>query len=105
MMCTFPLCKSYYSNECFIDRASNYSNDLDTDDLTSLLTGWEDASSDPGLKTPVQPDPQEKLSSVPDAAVCGSTEERSEPSPPGSPSLDIEADITVGEEINVQSFL
>lgn len=73
--------------------------------MTSLLTGWEDASSDPGVKTPVQPDSHEKLTSVPDAAVCVSTEQRSEPPPPGPPSLDVEADITVGAEINVHSFL
>lgn len=73
--------------------------------MTSLLTGWEDGSSDPGLKSPVQPDSHEKLKSVPDTTVSVSTERRSEPPPPGRPSLDIEADITVGEEINVQISL
>lgn len=100
-MCTFPLWKSYYSNDCFTDHTSDYSDDLDTDDLTSLLTGWEDGSSDPGLKAPVQPDSHEKLNSAP-VTVGVSTERRNEPPPCGPPSLDIEADITDGEAINGQ---
>lgn len=106
---TFPLCKSYYTNEYFIDRTSNYSDEPDTDDLSSLLTGWEDAPSDPSLKTPGQPDSQEELNSDADAAVGMSTERQSESPPPETPSappsLDIEADITFGEQISGQSFL
>lgn len=106
---TFALCKSYYTREYFIDRTSNYSDEPDTDDLSSLLTGWEDGPSDPSLKTPVQADSQEKADSVPDAAGGVSTERHSEspPSEPpsGPPSLDIEADITFGEQINGRSFL
>lgn len=103
------MCTLYCSDEYFLDHTSTDSDDLDTDDLTSLLTGWEDASSDPSLKTPVQPGSHQKLNSVSDTSGGVSAERCSEapPSetPPGPPSLDIEADITVGEKIDVQSFL
>lgn len=100
-VCTFPLCISYCSNEYFIDHTRNCRDGLDTDDLTSLLNSWEDASSDPDLGTQVRPDSHEK--SVP--ALSGSTEPHPEPPPPlpppGPPPLDIEADVTVGEELRV----
>lgn len=97
-MCTFPLRKSYYSDEYLIDHTSHDSDDLDADDMTSLLTGWEDGSSDPGLKTPVQAVSHEKVKSVPDVADRASTERAAEPPPASEPlSLDLEADITVGE--------
>lgn len=100
-MCTFPLCISYCSNKYFIDHPRNCRDGLDTDDLASLLNSWEDASSDPGLRTQVRPDSHEK--SVP--ALSGSTKPHQEPRPPlpppGPPPLDIEADITVGEELRV----
>uniref|UniRef100_H3D187 Zinc finger MYM-type containing 4, tandem duplicate 1 n=1 Tax=Tetraodon nigroviridis TaxID=99883 RepID=H3D187_TETNG len=65
------------------------------------------APSGEGLKTPVQPVPHEKLSSVSDTTGSVSAEQRSEAPapgtspgpPPGPPSLDIEADISVGEKI------
>ncbi|KAF0024266.1 hypothetical protein F2P81_023068 [Scophthalmus maximus] len=43
------------------DHASNYSDDLDTDDLASFLNNWEDASSDAGLRSPSRLYAPEKL--------------------------------------------
>lgn len=104
-VCTFPLCISYCSNEYLIDHTRNCRDGLDTDDLASLLNSWEDASSDPSLRTQVLPDSHEK--SVP--ALSGSTEPHPEAPPPlpppGPPPLDIEADVTVGEEIRVLGVL
>eukprot|EP00066_Takifugu_rubripes_P017877 XP_011607143.1 PREDICTED: zinc finger MYM-type protein 4-like [Takifugu rubripes] len=77
------------------DHTRNCRDGLDTDDLASLLNSWEDASSDPSLRTQVLPDSHEK--SVP--ALSGSTEPHPEAPPPlpppGPPPLDIEADVTV----------
>ncbi|XP_026156668.1 zinc finger MYM-type protein 4 isoform X2 [Mastacembelus armatus] len=77
------------------DHASNYSDDLDTDDLASFLNNWEDASSDAGLKLPSRPDTHEKLNQILDVPVDVPTEPYSEPPPPALPAMDIEADFTV----------
>uniref|UniRef100_A0A3Q2TE31 Zinc finger MYM-type containing 4 n=1 Tax=Fundulus heteroclitus TaxID=8078 RepID=A0A3Q2TE31_FUNHE len=54
------------------DHISNYSDDLDTDDLASFLNNWEETSSD--------------------------AEPQSDPlPPPGPPPMDIEADFSIGE--------
>lgn len=79
-----------------IDHTRNCRDGLDTDDLASLLNSWEDDSSDPGLRPHVRPDSHETV-----PALSGSTEPHLEPPPPGPPPLDIEADVTVGEEIRV----
>ncbi|TKS88871.1 Zinc finger MYM-type protein 3 [Collichthys lucidus] len=97
------------------DHASNYSDDLDTDDLASFLNNWEDASSDAGLRSPSRPYSNEKLNPILDIPVGMSSVPYSEPPPPTSPPpppappppppppapqipppMDIEADFTVG---------
>ncbi|XP_070777315.1 zinc finger MYM-type protein 4-like [Enoplosus armatus] len=77
------------------DHASNYSDDLDTDDLASFLNNWEDASSDAGLRSPSRPFGHEKLNPILDIPVGMSSEPFPEPPPPASPPMDIEADFTV----------
>ncbi|XP_044027837.1 zinc finger MYM-type protein 4 isoform X2 [Siniperca chuatsi] len=77
------------------DHASNYSDDLDTDDLASFLNNWEDASSDAGLRSPSRSYAQEKLNPILDIPVGMSNEPYSEPPPPAPPPMDIEADFTV----------
>lgn len=83
----------------FTEHASNYSDDLDTDDLASFLNNWEDASSDAGLRSPVQSDPNEKLNPIVDLLASVSSEPKLEALPPGPPPMDLEADVTVGEEL------
>lgn len=82
----------------FTENASNYSDDLDTDDLASFLNNWEDASSDAGLRSPSQSYAHEKLNPIIDVPVGMPSEPYSEPPPPAQPPMDIEADFTVGEE-------
>ncbi|KAM4538768.1 zinc finger MYM-type protein 4-like isoform 2-T2 [Odontesthes bonariensis] len=81
------------------DHISNYSDDLDTDDLASFLNNWEDASSDTGLKLPSQPYASEKLNQILDVPVGVPSEPISEAPPPGPPPgpppMDIEADYTI----------
>ncbi|XP_041867588.1 zinc finger MYM-type protein 4 isoform X2 [Melanotaenia boesemani] len=81
------------------DHISNYSDDLDTDDLASFLNNWEDASSDGGLKLPSRPFASEKLNPILDAPVSVSSQpfcEAPPPSPPPGPRpMDVEADFTV----------
>ncbi|XP_037831690.1 zinc finger MYM-type protein 4 isoform X2 [Kryptolebias marmoratus] len=74
------------------DHISNYSDDLDTDDLASFLNNWEDPSSDAGLKLSTRPDASEKLNRILDSPVSTPSEPYSEPSPP---AMDIETDFTV----------
>lgn len=80
------------------DHASNYSDDLDTEDLASFLNNWEDASSDTGLRPPSRPYANEKLNPILDIPVGMPSEPYAEPVPQGPPPLDVEADFTVGEE-------
>ncbi|XP_038581186.1 zinc finger MYM-type protein 4-like isoform X1 [Micropterus salmoides] len=77
------------------DHASNYSDDLDTDDLASFLNNWEEASSDTGLRSPSQPFAPEKLNPILDIPVGMSSEPYAEPPPLAPPAMDIEADFTV----------
>lgn len=83
----------------FTDHVSNYSDDLDTDDLASFLNNWEDTSSDAGLKSPSRPYAHEKLNPIMDVSVGMPSESYSEPPPPAPPPMDIEADFTVGEKM------
>lgn len=83
----------------FTDHASNYSDDLDTDDLANFLNNWEDASSDAGFRSPSQPYANERLNPILDIPVGMSSEPYSEPTPPAPPPMDVEADFTVGEEM------
>ncbi|KAM9339822.1 zinc finger MYM-type protein 4-like [Symphorus nematophorus] len=76
------------------DHTSNYSDDLDTDDLASFLNNWEDGSSDAGFRSPSRPYAQEKLNPILDVPVATSSEPYSEPVPPAPPPMDIEADYT-----------
>lgn len=87
------------TNGYFTDHASNYSDDLDTDELASFLNNWEDASSDAGLRSPSQSYSHEKLNPTLGVPVSISGEPNSEAPPPASPPMDIEADVTVGEEM------
>ncbi|XP_039977333.1 zinc finger MYM-type protein 4-like isoform X2 [Xiphias gladius] len=77
------------------DHASNYSDDLDTDDLASFLNNWEDASSDTGLRSPGRSYTHEKLNPILDVPVGMPSEPYSEPPPPAPPPMDVEADFTV----------
>nr|XP_019960218.1 PREDICTED: zinc finger MYM-type protein 4-like isoform X1 [Paralichthys olivaceus] len=77
------------------DHASNFSDDLDTDDLTSFLNNWEDASSDTGLRSPSRSFTQEKLNSIIDVPAAMPSEPYSEPPPPAPPPMDVEADFTI----------
>lgn len=76
------------------DRTSTYSDDLDTDDLTSFLSNWSD--TDPGLRTPSRPFASEKITPALDVAVG------TPPSVPynearvlSPPPMDLESDQTV----------
>ncbi|XP_022599863.1 zinc finger MYM-type protein 4-like isoform X2 [Seriola dumerili] len=77
------------------DHTSNYSDDLDTDELASFLNNWEDASSDAGLRSPSRSYAHEKLNPIIDVPVGMPSEPYSEPPPPAPPPMDIEADFTV----------
>ncbi|XP_015829628.1 zinc finger MYM-type protein 4 isoform X3 [Nothobranchius furzeri] len=71
------------------DRVSNYSDDLDTDDLASFLNNWEDPSSDSGLKLSSQSNASGKPTTYPEDTP---PEPYVEPLPP---PMDIEADFTI----------
>lgn len=71
------------------DRTSNYSDDLDTDELATFLNNWQD-SPDPGLRTPSRPFSHEKLNPVTDPG-----ETFSEPQHLSPPPMDLEADLTI----------
>ncbi|KAM9385428.1 zinc finger MYM-type protein 4-like isoform 2-T2 [Pholidichthys leucotaenia] len=73
------------------DHASNFSEDLDTDDLTSFLNNW-DPTSDSGVQSPNRPFTSEKLNPIMDVSSEAYAEQPLPPSPPG---MDIEADFTV----------
>ncbi|XP_074468770.1 zinc finger MYM-type protein 4-like isoform X2 [Sebastes fasciatus] len=77
------------------DHGSNYSDDLDTDDLASFLNNWEDPSTDAGLQSPSRPYGQEKLNTILDIPVGMTNEPYSEPPPAAPPPMDIEADFTI----------
>ncbi|KAM6899612.1 zinc finger MYM-type protein 4-like [Xenentodon cancila] len=81
------------------DHMSNYSDDLDTDDLASFLNNWEDTSSDAGLRVQSRPYASEKLGTIMDVPVGAPSDSLSDSlpqdPPPGPPPLDIEADFTV----------
>ncbi|XP_023119889.2 zinc finger MYM-type protein 4 isoform X1 [Amphiprion ocellaris] len=74
------------------DHVSNYSDDLDTDDLASLLNNWDDTSSDTGLKLPGRPYTTERINSTLDIPVSS---EPPEPKPAGPRVMDIESDFTI----------
>uniref|UniRef100_A0A3Q4HLX1 Zinc finger MYM-type protein 4-like n=1 Tax=Neolamprologus brichardi TaxID=32507 RepID=A0A3Q4HLX1_NEOBR len=78
---------------CFVDHVSNYSDDLDTDELATFLNSWEDASSDAGPLSPSKTYASEKFNSVLDVSVGMPSEPEPAP-PPGPPPMDIEADFT-----------
>ncbi|XP_041664939.1 zinc finger MYM-type protein 4-like isoform X2 [Cheilinus undulatus] len=77
------------------DHTSNYSDDLDSEDLASFLNNWEDASSDAGLRSPSRLYANEKLNQILDIPVGMPSEPYSEPPPPAPPPMDVEADFTV----------
>lgn len=89
----------------FADHVSNYSDDLDTDDLASFLNNWEDPASYAGLRSPSRQSSQEKLSLSPDSPVASSSDYSSEAPPAARPPMDIEADISVGEEMTWTQML
>ncbi|KAM4630948.1 zinc finger MYM-type protein 4-like [Polymixia lowei] len=77
------------------DHVSNYSDDLDTDDLASFLSNWENPSPGTSLKSPDQPHAHEKLHPILDISAGMPSEPYSELSPPAPPPLDLEADFPV----------
>ncbi|XP_034401111.1 zinc finger MYM-type protein 4-like isoform X2 [Cyclopterus lumpus] len=77
------------------DHGSNFSDDLDTDDLASFLNNWEDGSSDAGLRSPGRLCGQEKLNPILDIPAGATSEPYSEPPPPAPPPMDVEADFAV----------
>ncbi|XP_028256554.1 zinc finger MYM-type protein 4-like isoform X4 [Parambassis ranga] len=77
------------------DHISNYSDDLDTDDLASFLNNWEEPSADGDIRSPSRPSTPKKLNPVADVLEDMSSESYTEPTPAGPPPLDIEADFTV----------
>ncbi|XP_060948229.1 zinc finger MYM-type protein 4 [Limanda limanda] len=77
------------------DHTSNFSDDLDTEELTSFLNNWEDASSDAGLRSPGRGYTQEKFNSAVKVPGGRPSEPYPEPPPPAPPPMDIEADFTV----------
>ncbi len=85
----------------FTDHASNYSDDLDTDDLASFLNNWEDTSYEAGLRSPSRPFSQEKLNPILDIPMGMSSEHYSEPPPQAPPPMDIESDFPVGENMTI----
>lgn len=87
------------------DHVSNYSDDLDTDDLASFLNNWEDTSSDAGLKSPGRPYTHDKLNAIMDGPMGMPSEPYSEPAPPAPPPMDIEADFTVGEKMRSTKYI
>ncbi|KAM3858576.1 zinc finger MYM-type protein 4-like [Diretmus argenteus] len=82
------------------EHASNYSDDLDTDELSSFLNTWEDPSSDTSLKSPNRSYIQEKLHPILDVPLGMPSEPYSEPPPPSPPSTDIEADFAAEHASN-----
>ncbi|XP_029919162.1 zinc finger MYM-type protein 4 isoform X2 [Myripristis murdjan] len=77
------------------DQTSNYSDDLDTDDLASFLNNWDEPSSDTSHRSPSRPYINEKLHPLLDIPVGMPSEPYSEPPPPAPPPMDIEADFTI----------
>ncbi|XP_053190912.1 zinc finger MYM-type protein 4-like [Scomber japonicus] len=77
------------------DHASNYSDDLDTDDLDSFLKNWEQPSPDAGFRSPNRLYAHEKLNPIIDIPVGMPSVPFSEPPPPAPPPMDIESDFTV----------
>lgn len=96
----YSCCTNRHCDGYFADHVSNYSDDLDTDELATFLNSWEDASSDAGPFSPSKSYANEKLNSVLDVSV-GMPSEPEPASPPGPPPMDIEADFTVGEMIGI----
>lgn len=82
----------------FTDRTSNYSDDLDTDELATFLNNWQD-SPDPGLRTPSRPFSHEKLNPVTDPG-----ETFSEPQHLSPPPMDLEADLTISEGLKSKNI-
>ncbi|KAM4630941.1 zinc finger MYM-type protein 4-like [Polymixia lowei] len=76
------------------DHVSN-SDDLDTDDLASFLSNWENPSPGTSLKSPDQPHAHEKLHPILDISAGMPSEPYSELSPPAPPPLDLEADFPI----------
>ncbi|XP_030004100.1 zinc finger MYM-type protein 4 isoform X2 [Sphaeramia orbicularis] len=75
------------------DHTSNFSDDLDTDDLASFLNNWDDPTPDAGLQSPGRPYAHEKLNPVEDVPEGHDT--YPEPVPQAPPPLDLEADFSV----------
>ncbi|XP_035847040.1 zinc finger MYM-type protein 4 isoform X2 [Sander lucioperca] len=76
------------------EHTSNYSDDLDTDDLTSFLNNWED-TSDAGVRSPSRPYGLDKLNPILDIPVASEHYFQPPPPPSSPPPMDIEADFTV----------
>ncbi|XP_047239406.1 zinc finger MYM-type protein 4-like isoform X3 [Girardinichthys multiradiatus] len=78
------------------DHISNYSDDLDTDDLANFLNNWEETSSEAGLRLPSRQNSSGRPNPILDVPVVPPPEPESEPlTPPGPPPMDIEADFSI----------
>ncbi|XP_055013269.1 zinc finger MYM-type protein 4 [Boleophthalmus pectinirostris] len=75
------------------DRTSTYSDDLDTDDLTSFLNNWE--QTDVGLRTPSQPFANEKVTPLIDIPVGTPNVQYHDNRTYSPPPMDLEADHTI----------
>lgn len=76
------------------DRTSTFSDDLDTDDLTSFLNNWDD--TDPGVRTPSRPFSTEKLAPLLDVPVgTPPSVPYHEPRALSPPPMDLESDQTI----------
>uniref|UniRef100_A0A3B4BJ82 TRASH domain-containing protein n=1 Tax=Periophthalmus magnuspinnatus TaxID=409849 RepID=A0A3B4BJ82_9GOBI len=86
------------------DRTSTYSDDLDTDDLTSFLNNWEE--TDAGLRTPSRPFTNDKLTPLIDIPVGTPNVQYHDNRTYSPPPMDLEADQTIGKEpINIFKWL
>nr|XP_040044626.1 zinc finger MYM-type protein 4 isoform X1 [Gasterosteus aculeatus aculeatus] len=77
------------------DQASNFCDDLDTEELASFLNNWEDGTSEAGLRSPGRPCGLEKLHAVLDIPTVATNPPSSEPVAPAPTPMDVEADFAV----------
>ncbi|XP_037330501.2 zinc finger MYM-type protein 4 isoform X2 [Pungitius pungitius] len=77
------------------DEASNFCDDLDTEELASFLNNWEDGTSEAGLRSPGRPCGLEKLHAILDIPTVATNEPYSEPLAPVATPMDVEADFAV----------
>ncbi|KAM8841688.1 zinc finger MYM-type protein 4 isoform 2-T3 [Spinachia spinachia] len=77
------------------DQASNFCDDLDTEELASFLNNWEDGTSEAGLRSPGRPCGLEKLQAILEIPTAATNEPYSEALAPAQTPMDVEADFSV----------